>query len=239
MYLVVVIIQDTKRIPELLQAWQRIGVPGGTILRSAGFFRMTTWLSKIGLGALTHLFDHEEEAQRTILAAVEDEALLENMTAEADRILGGFERPNSGLLFVLPIVSASGLRKLQPRTTPDLLPEPVRADWKLHRDALISQVPAFLILEPIIVEEDTPLDQVAKEMVAHPNVHLACVVNERRRLTGVLNLGTLADDLFIHIMPEEFLSQITDLDRVIDFAKKIGMRNASDAMLAPVWVRPD
>jgi hypothetical protein len=35
---------------------------------------------------------------------------------------------------------------------------------------------------------------------------------------GVLDLRTLADDLFHHIMPEEIVSGVTDLDHVLQFA---------------------
>ena len=59
-------------------------------------------------------------------------------------------------------------------------------------------------------------------MLIHPRVHVVCVVNREERLIGVLDLQTLADDLFYHIMPEEFLSEVTDLDHVLQFAEKVG-----------------
>ena len=54
---------------------------------------------------------------------------------------------------------------------------------------------------------------------------------------GLLALQALADNLFFHILPEEFLSEVTDLERVMQFAEKSRMRTAADAMQEAVWVK--
>ena len=74
-------------------------------------------------------------------------------------------------------------------------------------------------------------------MLAHPNVHVACVVAEDGRLIGLLGLRRLADDLFFHIMPEEFLSEVTDLEQAMQYAEMSRMRTAADAMQEAVWVK--
>ena len=74
-------------------------------------------------------------------------------------------------------------------------------------------------------------------MLTHPNVHVACVVTEDDRLVGLLRLRTLANDIFFHILPEEFLSEISDLDEAMKFAKRSYMRTAADAMQDPIWVK--
>jgi len=45
-HLLIVILDDLTCMPDLLQAWQTIGVPGTTILESAGAYRVETWLKK-------------------------------------------------------------------------------------------------------------------------------------------------------------------------------------------------
>jgi hypothetical protein len=97
-HLLVVILDDLERMPELLEEWQKIGVPGVTILESVGGYRVSTWLSRVGLGALDHLFEAEEVRRRTLLVAVKDDELLARAIAEAERVVGGFDRPHSGLL---------------------------------------------------------------------------------------------------------------------------------------------
>jgi CBS domain-containing protein len=103
----------------------------------------------------------------------------------------------------------------------------------------VETVNSLLGLEPTIVQGDTPLDGVAQAMLAHPNVHVASVVAEDGRLIGLLELSVLADDLFFHILPEEFLSEITDLEKLMTYADKTRTMTARDAMTPPVWVKRD
>lgn len=236
-YLLMIILDDTSRMPALLQAWREAEVPGATILPSAGAYRTSTWLSRVGLGALDRLFETEEVRRRTLLTVIEEESTLDRAIAEAERAVGGFDRPNSGLLLVLPVSHVRGLRRPQAQITEMMLPPAVQPSWIIQRDTPLQEVIAILNLEPTIVHPDTPLDQVAHAMQAHPNVHLACVVNQDGQLVGVLNLRALADDLFFHIMPEEFLSESFDLEHAIDYARKSRMRTAGDAMGKAVWVK--
>ena len=235
--LLIVILDDLACMPDLLQAWQAIGVPGTTILESVGAYRVSTWLSRVGLGALDGLFEAKEVRRRTLLAAIEDDDLLAQAVAEAERVVGGFDRPDSGLLLVLPVAQARGLHKVRPAPSQEALPPAVRPDWMVRRDTSVEEVVAILDLEPTIVSPDTPLDEVARAMLAHPNVHVACVVAEDGRLVGVLSLRSLADDFFFHILPEEFMSEVTDLEQAMQFAEKSRMRTAADAMQEPVWVK--
>jgi CBS domain-containing protein len=235
-HLLIVILDDLGRMPALLQAWQAIGLPGATILESAGAYRATTWLSRVGLGALDRLFEIEEVRRRTLLVAVDGDALLEQAIAEAERVVGGFDRPESGLLLVLPVAQVRGLHKVQPKPRHKRLPRAVRPDWMVQRDTPVEEVAQILELQPTLVQPETPLDEVARIMLARPRVHVVCVVSDEGRLIGILDLRTLADDLFFHIMPEEFLSEVTDLDDALQFAEKAGMRTVADAMKKPVWV---
>lgn len=236
-HLLTVILDDLGRMSALLQAWQKIGLPGATILESVGAYRTTTWLSRVGLGAIDRLFEAEEVRRRTLLVAVDDDALLEQAIAEAERVVGGFDRPDSGLLPVLPVAQVRGLHKVQPKPRQEQLPRALRPEWMVQRDTSVEEVAQILELEPTLVSPETPLDEVARAMLAHPRVHVVCVVNDEGRLVGILDLRTLADDLFFHILPEEFLSEVTDLDDVLRFAEKSGMRTVADAMKAPVWVK--
>lgn len=236
-HLLMVILDDLSCLPDLLQAWREIGVPGTTIVESVGARRGETWLGKAGLTGLDRLFDAKELRRRTLWVVIEEDKLLAQAVAEAERVVGGFERPESGLLLVLPVSQTKGLRKVEQKPLQQELPPAVRPDWLVLRDTPVEEAAVILDLEPTVVSPDTPLDEVADAMLTHPNVHVACVVAEDGRLVGLLGLRALADDIFFHIMPEEFLSEISDLDKVMQFAGKSAMRSASDAMEEPVWVK--
>jgi CBS domain-containing protein len=224
-------------MPDLLNAWQTIGVPGVTIIESAGGYRTSTWLSRVGLATLDRLFEADEVRQRTLMAAIEDQDLLAQAVAEAERVVGGFDRPSSGLLITFPVSQIKGSRKTLPQEQEKELAPAVQPDWLIRRDTPIEVAADILDLEPTIVHPDTPLDDVAQAMMSSCNVHVACVVADDGRLVGLIGLRRLADDLFFHIMPEEFLSEITDLEHVMDFADKSRMHTAADAMQEPVWVK--
>ena len=237
-HLLIIVLDDLERMPALLQAWKAIGVPGVTILESVGAYRATSWLSRVGWEALAHLYDADEVRRRTLLSAIEDDNLLAQAVAEAEQIVGGFDRPNSGLLLVLPIAQAKGLHKSVPRPVVTAASPPAgRPEWVIRRDTPVERVAGILDLEPTIVHPETPLDEVALAMLARPASHVACVVAADGRLVGLISLEALTDDLFLHIMPEESLSEVTDLEQVVQFALKSRMRTAGDAMQPPAWVK--
>ena len=242
-HLVIVILSRLDHVPQLMEAWEQAGVPGITIMDSIGGFRARRWLERSGLpfsAALRNLFQAEEVRGRVLLAAIDDEAVLERAIAEAERILGGFDRPHGGVLLALPISVAYGIRKRIPEPEeeepPLLAPSGPRT---ITRRTPISEVLNRLKLTPVIVHEDDTLEEAARAMVQQPSVQCACVVNDEGRLVGILPLDTIANDLFVHVMPEEFLSHVTDLEDVAAFAQRSQARRVRAAMQPPVWVKPD
>ncbi len=152
---------------------------------------------------------------------IEDDDLLAQAIAEAERIVGGFDRPNSGVLIVLPISQAKGLYKAKPKPAQEISPPAMRPDWQILRDTPVEEIDAIMRLEPTIVGTEDSLNEVAQCMLAHPNVHVASVVAEDGRLVGLLSLKNLADDLFFHILPEEFIAESTDIEKMMAFADKV------------------
>ncbi len=232
-----IILDDIKFLPDLIKIWREIGVSGTTIMKSVGGYRASSWLSKVGLSAIDNIFENKEIQRRTLIAVIEDDELLAQAIAEAERVVGGFDRPNSGVLIVLPVTQIKGLYKTKPTPPPELLPPALRPDWMVLRDTPIEEVDAIMGLEPTVVNQEDSLNDAAQAMCAHPDVHVASVVAEDGRLVGLLSLKTLADDLFFHILPEEFLAESTDVEKMMAYADKSSITSAGDAMIPPVWVK--
>ncbi len=173
-YLLLVVLDDLKVLPDLLHAWREAGVPGATILESVGAYRAHTWLERVGLSALERLFE-AEEIRRTLLTAIDDEALLARAVAEA-----------------------RGLRKERPGVPEKAPPQPVCAGW---REMRIGEIARAAGLEPVTVPPDAPLDEGARALAAHPGVRVACIVTEAGRLVGLLDIHTIAEDLLFYILP--------------------------------------
>jgi hypothetical protein len=113
-YLVVMIIDNPDDCPQVLEAWHAAGVKGATILESTGMGRL------IGAGlrddmpiipSLTAFLGLREEPNRTVFSVVDDQATVDTMVAEAQRIIGDLDDPHTGILFVLPVLQAYGLKR--------------------------------------------------------------------------------------------------------------------------------
>jgi len=109
--LLIIILHDADHLPELLKAWRRVGVPGATILPSAGGHDTEKHAGRGGLGQFLNLFDQGKSPQRTVISVIDDPDILEVAIAEADRVVKGFDSPKSGILFTLSLGQVLGLQK--------------------------------------------------------------------------------------------------------------------------------
>ncbi|MBN1146431.1 MAG: CBS domain-containing protein [Anaerolineales bacterium] len=234
-YMLVVILHDLSRLAALLEAWKHVGVPGVTLMRSAGGYQVENWLDRIGLG---RLFEHEEVQQRMLISVIKDTELLERAISEADRVVGGFDRPHSGILFTLPVGHALGIRKRGQPADMERQPQAWEVDLlKLDRKTPVAQIINAIDLDPVKVQADASLHAIVSETLKRPRVHVVCVVNREERLIGLIDISRLADALFFSVFPEELLSGIKDLEQVLDYAQQAKTNCAEDLMREPVWVK--
>ena len=106
-----VVLPDLETCQDMLRAWQAIGVPTGTILDSMGLHE----LKQQGrddlplFPSMRNLLAHETP-QRTLFAVVGDEVDIDKVIAASEKVVGSFDAPNSGILFVMPVTHVRGLR---------------------------------------------------------------------------------------------------------------------------------
>src|SRR3990170_680657 len=233
-HLLVVILDDLSQLPDLLAAWKRIKVPGVTILHSFGGFLVESWLQRMGLGGISGLFSQVDARQRMLMSLIDDEELLEIAIAEADEVVGGFDRPNSGILFTIPVGKTLGVRKwdqIQQQavdTSPkiDVSPESV----SLSISTPVRNIMGILSLDPAIVRPEATLVEIVNELSKRANVQVVCVVNQENHLIGLIDVNALANALFQTVFPEEYLGELKDLKHVIEYVERTKMRTAADIM---------
>lgn len=120
MKLIVLITAQVEAGLDIAQAWQDAGAPGVTIVRShglhtlqkelrSGSVELPRMITSMG-AAMAAIIDNVEERGEIILSLVEDE-LVERLIAAANQTLGDLTQPNHGILFVLPIEQAIGVRR--------------------------------------------------------------------------------------------------------------------------------
>ncbi|OGO39730.1 MAG: hypothetical protein A2Z04_08415 [Chloroflexi bacterium RBG_16_57_9] len=239
--LLMMILDDVQKLRPLLDAWEKAGVPGVTILESTGMHRTQGWLARDDLPfvpTLRNLLQVEGINQRTLFALLDDEETLERAVQVACEVIGDFAEPNTGLLFVLPVSRALGLKKRLPPPEEKpawlSLPETVAS---ITRNTPVTEVEKLSALLPVIVHETDSLRTVAEVALSNPLVRVVCVVDKDERLVGLISLQAVLNDIYLRISPEEFLSDTTDLAQVAEFATRSRVARACDAMQGPVWVK--
>ncbi len=113
-YLLLFVLHDPEKVEDLLDAWEATGVNGVTILRSTGLGRLRGLELRDDfplIPSLSSLFEHEEYLNRTLFTVVDGDDLVDRLVAAAQDVVGDLSQPNTGLLVVLPVARAYGLKK--------------------------------------------------------------------------------------------------------------------------------
>lgn len=116
-FLVVLVLDDPDLSDSLLDAWERAGARGVTILESSGIGRVRRATLRDDtplMPSLRNLLRGGEEHHRTFLSVVENEAQVETLFEAAQAVVGDFRQPHTGLLFAMPLSHVYGLTKAAP-----------------------------------------------------------------------------------------------------------------------------
>ncbi len=92
---------------------------------------------------------------------------------------------------------------------------------------------------PCLVRPDDDVMALVDKAVRHPEVETFAVVDEDDRLVGIIPLRLLLDELFLSVVPEEFLLTMHDLADIEEFARIARAKRARDLMQPPVAVKAD
>ena len=113
MYLLVFVLDCIERCTDLLRAWEEAGALGVTILESTGLgrLRMAMRDDLPLMPSLRDMLAGQEMHHRTLFTLVPDEETVERIIQATVAVVGDLDRPNSGLLFTVPVSRALGLQK--------------------------------------------------------------------------------------------------------------------------------
>ena len=103
----------------------------------------------------------------------------------------------------------------------------------------IAEADTVLRMGSVIVHADDSLRTVAEGAVENTGCRVIAVTDDDGRLIGVIPIRVLVNDIFLKIVPEEFLGEILDHEGALKYAEHIGARTARDIMLPPVSVHRD
>jgi CBS domain-containing protein len=123
--------------------------------------------------------------------------------------------------------------------------EPVRLEGptpeedRLTRQTTVREAWRLVSEKPAVAPDDAGLRQVALVCAERPGVHTLAVVDSQGRLTGIIPLRLLLDELFLHVAPEEILADATVTHRVDELGRLSRAKTAGEFMLDPVYVTMD
>jgi nitrogen regulatory protein P-II 1 len=112
--MLVLVLDQVEKFPEIVRAWEEVGVPGVTVLDSAGSRKLLDRASRDDvplIPSLRSLLEGEESHNRTMFTVLEDDVVLERAIEAARKIVGDFDVPHTGILFVVPVTRTFGVPK--------------------------------------------------------------------------------------------------------------------------------
>ncbi len=109
MYLLLMVLDDSTRLNEVLEGWREAGVPGITILESTGLNRVLPRHSAQPMYAgFSHLFGAGRVGHNTLFAIIDTVEIAEAAAAATESILGDMRQPHTGIMCAVPIAKVWG-----------------------------------------------------------------------------------------------------------------------------------
>ena len=111
MFLLVHVLEQTDRLPDLLAALAEAGVPGTTVIDSVGMGRILAETVPEGelVEKIRGIIDRGRPTNKTIFTAVSERETVETACEVIRRVCGDLDGPGRGILFWLRLDHAEGL----------------------------------------------------------------------------------------------------------------------------------
>jgi hypothetical protein len=114
MLLLWLVLDNPGLLNDVLEAWTDVGARGVTILESTGVHRVRSKVSEQDapfLLGFSRLLRTDQVGHNTLFTVVPDMETVERLVAATEGIVGDLSKPNTGVLFALPVAAAWGLPK--------------------------------------------------------------------------------------------------------------------------------
>lgn len=112
MHVLVLVLNNTQYLEDILNNLMAIGVKGATILDSQGMgskILTQQYASSNLFGTLKTAFDREHPYNKTIFTVIEDEELLHKAMDTIKSVAGDLSKPGEGLMFTMPVGHVMGM----------------------------------------------------------------------------------------------------------------------------------
>jgi hypothetical protein len=110
--LIIMVLDDADKLPEVLAAWHRQGAGGVTILESSGLARLSAQYGRDDLPlfpGLRAFLEAREVHHRTLFTVIPDDVDLDGFFDASEAVTGPMAQPASGIIMALPVLAVRGL----------------------------------------------------------------------------------------------------------------------------------
>ena len=110
MYLLIMVLDDSAYLNDVLAAWTEAGAPGVTILESTGLNRVLQRdAPDAAYTGFSQFFGGGRIGHNTLFSVIEDLATAEKAVAATEKVIGSLNKPRTGIVFALPIAQSWGV----------------------------------------------------------------------------------------------------------------------------------
>jgi nitrogen regulatory protein PII len=113
MYVLVLVLEQVDKLPELLQKFIQNGLTGTTVLESTGMGRLLVeW--KIGVPMLDFIessVKDKSNMNKTIFSVIENEESLKEAISTIKKVTGDLNESGRGIMFAWPLTYVEGIKK--------------------------------------------------------------------------------------------------------------------------------
>lgn len=109
---VILVLNKIECLDTLISEFMKNGISGGTILDSHGMVRTARDFNDNPLfDMLREMFDLDSGNASKVIFMIAEESQVRTISEIANRVTGGLQNSNTGILFCTPVIYIEGLRK--------------------------------------------------------------------------------------------------------------------------------
>jgi nitrogen regulatory protein P-II 1 len=109
MYMIMLVLDDTDRLDAVLEAWEKAGIRGATVIESTGIHRVRRRLIPMRYAFQTPGDINVETGNTTLFVIVESEAAARSCLQATEQVTGDLDGPNTGVFAAWPLSIVKGL----------------------------------------------------------------------------------------------------------------------------------
>jgi nitrogen regulatory protein PII len=110
MQMIIFVLNDPGHLDQVLNAWQKAGVKGVTLIETSGFYRRQK--KHVPMRYFFGSSGAQEEGNMTLMAIVADQATVDQCLVATETVVGDLDQPNTGIFAAFPLSTVKGLNKI-------------------------------------------------------------------------------------------------------------------------------